>query len=114
MNKPGGIHVRDADLRKGRTKRFMPVVNCPVCGQRAYTRTSEEISPETRRLYYVCSHWECGMRWQALLTVERVVSPSGISPNFRPAQLKPGKPPGHEYGQSPPPLLEFMGRTSPA
>lgn len=76
-----------------------PAVNCPVCGAKARTRSSEEISPTYRRLYLACSEIRCSMTFTASLTFEHVLSPSGISAEFRAAQEKPKLPPGHEFGQ---------------
>jgi hypothetical protein len=76
-----------------------PAMNCPACGKRSNTRSSEEMSPETRRLYYRCPDIHCSMAWTAILSVEKVISPSGISSKFRPAKMRDEKPPGHDFGQ---------------
>lgn len=76
-----------------------PAMNCPACGKRSNTRSSEEMSPETRRLYYRCPDLHCSMAWTALLSVEKVISPSGISSTFRPPKIREEKPPGHDFGQ---------------
>ena len=76
-----------------------PAMNCPACGKRSNTRSSEEMSPETRRLYYRCPDIHCSMAWTALLSVEKVISPSGISDTFRPPRVRDEKPPGLDYGQ---------------
>jgi len=76
-----------------------PVVNCPACDAKAMTRSSLEIDPTYRQLYYRCSNIECGMTWVASLIFERVLSPSGVSAEFRPARADKGKPPGHDFGQ---------------
>jgi hypothetical protein len=81
-------------------KTMPPRMRCPVCQAQAFTRTSEEISPESRRLYYACSAIHCGMTFSASLTVEKVISPSAISASFRPAVQRDRRPPGHEYGQT--------------
>lgn len=78
-----------------------PVVRCPVCDARANTRSSTEITPTFRELYYRCSNIFCGMTWVASISFERVLSPSGISNDFRPQRDDHGKPPGHDFGQSP-------------
>ncbi len=91
----------------------LPLVQCPVCAERGYARTSEEITPEVRYIYYGCSNLLCGMTWRSMLTVEKVISPSGISADFRPATMKPGKPPGHEFGQKLP-LLTYLEGLEPA
>lgn len=82
------------------TKTMPPRMRCAVCGATCFTRTSEEISPESRRLYYSCSDIQCGMTFSAMLTVEKVISPSGISATFRPAVFRDKRPPGHEFGQT--------------
>jgi len=96
--------------REGPSTNRLPIVHCPVCNERAYSRSSEEITPQQRRLYYRCGNFACSMAWTASLIVEKVISPSGISPDFRPLVLKERKPPGHEYGQAPPlpPLLTYL------
>lgn len=76
-----------------------PVVHCPACAAKAHTRTSEEISPTYRRLYYYCSNLECGMTWVASLAFERTLSPSGVSAEFRAAKLDQDRAPGHDFGQ---------------
>lgn len=82
-----------------RTQGKAPAVNCPVCNSRALTRSSEEISPTYRRLYLACTDIHCAMTFTASLAFERVLSPSGIRTEFRPAQIKQDKAPGHEFGQ---------------
>lgn len=76
-----------------------PVISCPVCDAKALTRTSEEITPVYRRLYYFCTNLECGMTWRAALVFEDVISPSAISNEFRPAREPKEKAPGHDFGQ---------------
>ncbi|MCW2395152.1 MULTISPECIES: ogr/Delta-like zinc finger family protein [unclassified Sphingobium] len=81
-------------------KRRLPIVRCPVCNERAMVRTSEEITPTLRQLYYLCSNFKCSMRWRAALQVEEIISPSGVSPEFRPPHYREVKPPGHAFGQA--------------
>lgn len=76
-----------------------PVMNCPACDAKALTRSSLEIDPTYRQLYYRCSNIACGMTWVASLIFERVLSPSGVNDGFRPAREIREKAPGHEYGQ---------------
>ncbi len=76
-----------------------PVMNCPACNSKALCRSSTEISPTYRSLYYSCSNFFCGMTFTASLAFEKVLSPSGVSAEFRPANIKPKKAPGHEFGQ---------------
>ncbi|WP_137681150.1 ogr/Delta-like zinc finger family protein [Aurantiacibacter suaedae] len=105
MNMAASIPAKDErreDRRPVRSYSKTPAVKCPVCGQRGLCRSSEEISPTYRRLYYVCSNIECGMTWQASLSFERVISPSGVGDEFRPMQVDQAKPPGFDFGQMPP------------
>lgn len=88
-----------------------PAVNCPACGAKALTRSSEEISPTYRRLYLACTEIRCAMTFTASLSFEHVLSPSGISAEFRPARVKAEKAPGYNFGQMSmldlmPPVLE--------
>lgn len=76
-----------------------PASICPVCEAKAHTRSSLEITPTYRELYYRCSNIECGMTWVASLAFERVLSPSGISADFRSPRQPKEKAPGHDFGQ---------------
>lgn len=76
-----------------------PAVNCPACGAKALTRSSEEITPTYRRLYLACTDLLCSMTFTASLSFEHVLSPSGISAEFRPARVKDEPAPGHDFGQ---------------
>ena len=76
-----------------------PAVNCPACGAKALTRSSEEITPTFRRLYLACTDILCSMTFTASLAFEHVLSPSGVSADFRPARIKESKAPGHDFGQ---------------
>lgn len=76
-----------------------PVMNCPACNAKAMCRSSVEISPTYRSLYYGCTNFFCGMTFTASLAFEKVLSPSGVSAEFRPATIKPKKAPGHDFGQ---------------
>ena len=76
-----------------------PAMNCPACDAKAHTRSSVEVDPTLRQLYYRCSNIECGMTWVASLVFERVLSPSGVNDEFRPARPMKDKAPGHDFGQ---------------
>lgn len=76
-----------------------PRMACPVCGTRATVRSSGEVTPVYRRLYYSCENVACGMTWAASLCFEHVMSPSGLRTEFRPASTRDDKPPGHDFGQ---------------
>ena len=88
-----------------------PVVHCPACDAKAFTRSSVEIDPTYRQLYYRCSNIECGMTWVASLLFERVLSPSGVSSEFRPAREPRAKAPGHDFGQMN--IFELLPPTPP-
>jgi hypothetical protein len=76
-----------------------PAVICPACGAKALTRSSEEITPTFRRLYLACTDIHCSMTFTASLSFEHVLSPSGVSAEFRPARVKDEPAPGHDFGQ---------------
>lgn len=76
-----------------------PAVNCPACNAKASSRSSQEISPTLRQLYYRCTNIECGMTWVASLVFEHALSPSGVNSEFRPAKPLKEKAPGHDFGQ---------------
>lgn len=100
-------------IYKGKNPRKVmpPRMNCPVCSRTCFTYSSEEISPETRKLYFACSNPECRMTFSALLSVEAVIIASAISTQFRPAMIKDAKPPGHDFGQMP--LFERKDSAAP-
>ena len=80
-------------------KRRAPFMACPICNSRGIVRSSEEVTPEFRRLYYSCENFKCGMTWSASLSFEHVVSPSGLGTEFREPTSRDEKPPGHDFGQ---------------
>lgn len=86
-----------------------PAVNCPACGSKALTRSSEEISPTFRRLYLACTHLPCAMTFTASLAFEHVLSPSGISAEFRPAKIKDTGKVASDFGQMT--IFELMAPT---
>ena len=99
---------------KRESHRRLPVVRCPVCNHRAYARTSEEVTPIVRYIRYCCSNIDCSMAWVGELQVIRIISPSGISPDFRPPNVKESKPPGHAFGQTlSAPLLDYLAAVTP-
>lgn len=105
MNIAGGkimAELNRRDMPHGVTTRHFgraPAVRCPACNAKANTRSSEEISPTYRRMYFACTDIRCGHTWLASLSFEHTLSPSGVSAEFRPATMKPSKPPGHDFGQ---------------
>lgn len=76
-----------------------PAMLCPACEAKAHTRSSMEVAPTIRQLYYRCSSIACGMTWVASLIFERVLSPSGVNSGFRSARPTKEKAPGHDFGQ---------------
>lgn len=88
-----GSNVRRIHMGKA------PAVSCPVCGEKAHTRSSTEITPTYRELYYRCSNIACGMTWVASLSFERVLSPSGMGSDFRQPRPARERPPGEDFGQ---------------
>lgn len=101
MNMAGAI-VRAGETGgtgDGVDKRRDPHMSCPTCAARAIIRSSEEVTPVIRRLYYQCSNFKCSHTWAASLVYERTIVPSGISDTFRPPRIRDEKPPGHDYGQ---------------
>ena len=58
------------------------------------------MSAQVRQIYYQCTNVECAMSWSALLSFDRVISPSGLSSGFRQIDAHDAAmPPGHEFGQ---------------
>lgn len=53
-----------------------PAMKCPHCRANAWARTSRELSPLLREIYYQCSDVECGHTWVATLEASRTLSPS--------------------------------------
>lgn len=88
-----------------------PAMNCPVCGSRGNCRSSEEETPEFRRLYYRCPNIICGMTWTATLAFERTISPSGLSAEFRAPKPEHKPAPGHDFGQMT--IFDLMPPTLP-
>ncbi|MPT48019.1 MAG: hypothetical protein E2598_06310 [Sphingobium sp.] len=103
MNMHTGNIMKDNNVASGgvvnRPYGKAPAVGCPACGARANVRSSEEISPTYRRLYLACSNFICGMTFVCSLSFEHVLSPSGVSAEFRPAKIRDEKAPGHDFGQ---------------
>ncbi len=96
MNAQGG-NIAKSQLRRIEGK--APVMLCAICGTHATTRTSEEITATTRKLYYRCPNVLCGRSWTALLTVENVINPSALGEVQRRTVTRTDKPPGHDFGQ---------------
>lgn len=63
----------DALLR--RRHNYMP---CPHCHATTRVRTSEQVSPTTKDLYFQCLNIDCGFTWKAQLAIVWGLSPSAI------------------------------------
>lgn len=53
-------------------------MNCPHCKKRAQVRTSLEITPTMREVYFLCNNLACGHSWVGTLEAVRTISPSGL------------------------------------
>lgn len=51
---------------------------CPHCNSVSLIRTSEQETPTTRNLYYICLNVDCGATWKAQLAIVHMLSPSAI------------------------------------
>lgn len=93
--------------------RQAPAMKCPHCRANAWVRTSKELTPLLREIFYQCTDWECGHTWVATLEAIRTLSPSAkANPNItkilprsqwvpslgRPAPVSPAG--GHDEQQS--------------
>ncbi|AUW59419.1 hypothetical protein C1T17_16325 [Sphingobium sp. SCG-1] len=76
-----------------------PVMNCPTCGAKANVRSSDEVHPTLRRIYYACTNFHCGMTFRASLIFESTISPSALGDHFREPVVRDAKPPGRDFGQ---------------
>ncbi|ATZ10475.1 ogr/Delta-like zinc finger family protein [Erwinia amylovora] len=56
------------------------MMNCPLCGRSAHTRSSFQVSAETKERYNQCTNIECGHTFVTHETFVRTVSrPAKIS-----------------------------------
>ncbi|WP_072036646.1 ogr/Delta-like zinc finger family protein [Leclercia adecarboxylata] len=56
------------------------MINCPMCGQAAHTRSSFQVSSETKERYNQCTNIECGHTFVTHETfVRSVCRPQKIS-----------------------------------
>lgn len=100
MNMAGSIVRAETGSRSSAIdKRRDPHMSCPACDGRAFIRSSEEVTPVYRRLYYQCSNISCSHTWAAALSYLHTIVPSGVSDHFRPPRVREDKPPGHDFGQ---------------
>ena len=50
------------------------MVDCPICGAVARTRTSRRLSEMTIRQYHQCQNFECSITFTTLNSVEKFVT----------------------------------------
>lgn len=67
------------------------MMNCPLCGNAAHTRSSYQVTTETKERYNQCQNINCGCTFKSLETVSGIIS--------RPANLSPAPPHPSENGQ---------------
>jgi hypothetical protein len=53
-------------------------LSCPHCLSQGDRRSSRELTPTFREIYYVCRNPACGHSWKASLTYDYGLSPSAI------------------------------------
>lgn len=97
MTQPGGVTA--INFGAGRQKNKLPAMSCPKCGAKANVRSSDEVHPTLRRLYYACTNFHCGMTFRASLMFDSVISPSALGDGIREPILRDGQPPGRDFGQ---------------
>ena len=51
-------------------------VFCPHCNHQATIRSSKDLSPLSRELYFQCTNFECGHTWRSLLSIVNTIVPS--------------------------------------
>lgn len=55
-------------------------MKCPHCGHKAVIRSSEYLSPMTKKNYHRCTYIHCLHHFNTLLTITETVKPS-LTPN---------------------------------
>jgi hypothetical protein len=53
-------------------------MSCPHCGERSIVRSSMTLSKLVRKLIFMCTNYECGHTFTAMLSVETTLSLSAI------------------------------------
>ncbi|WP_072032274.1 ogr/Delta-like zinc finger family protein [Erwinia sp. 9145] len=57
------------------------MMNCPVCGNAAHTRSSTQISKETKERYNQCQNINCSCTFKSLETVSAIITqPAKVNP----------------------------------
>ncbi|MDL5027335.1 ogr/Delta-like zinc finger family protein [Vibrio sp. TMPB1044] len=54
---------------------------CPTCGCKTRIVTSQEMSNETRKAYWQCLNFNCGVRFHTLTSVEGIIDSVGVPPD---------------------------------
>ena len=66
---------------------------CPVCGHAAHTRSSQQISSDTKERYNQCQNINCGSTFITHETVVRFIMTPGVIDNAPPHPTSGGQ--GH-------------------
>ncbi|MEK6305791.1 MAG: ogr/Delta-like zinc finger family protein [Pantoea dispersa] len=53
------------------------MMNCPICGHAAHTRSSNQVSKETKERYNQCQNINCSCTFKSLETVAQIISCPG-------------------------------------
>ncbi|WP_072215028.1 ogr/Delta-like zinc finger family protein [Type-D symbiont of Plautia stali] len=57
------------------------MMNCPLCGNAAHTRSSSQISKDTKERYNQCQNINCGCTFKSLETVSAIImKPAEVTP----------------------------------
>ena len=54
---------------------------CPQCRCKTRIVTSQEMSNETRKAYWQCLNFNCGVRFSTLTSVEAIIDTMGQAPD---------------------------------
>jgi hypothetical protein len=70
--------ISQGDIVEGEisTSPSLPNMICPHCGHKSRIRSSTQITPIYRDIYYLCQNIVCGFSWKASLTLVHGISPS--------------------------------------
>ncbi|MDD9340147.1 MAG: ogr/Delta-like zinc finger family protein [Providencia heimbachae] len=67
------------------------MMNCPLCGYAAHTRSSLQVSTETKERYNQCQNINCGATFVSHESVARFIS--------KPGEVKPVNPHPNKFQQ---------------
>lgn len=54
------------------------MMNCPLCGTAAHTRSSYQLSDKTKERYYQCQNLNCGCTFKSHETISDLIMQPGI------------------------------------